>query len=448
MPEVVIPSAVKRGIVPGLLKRVSRAAAQLAGRSAEPKGDQELGPEADVAAPVRSLELSPAERVRLEAVESLHVLDTSPEERFDRITRIAREIFNVPVAEINLLDEFRQYTHSPQVEGVNPGSDRFDSFCDVVIQSDDILVVPDATQDARFAHKGGVTGPRNIRFYAGRPLSVDGQSRVGTLCLVDTEPREMNADQVRLLDDMGLWVERELRDSPDRLIVDEEPGDPTGLDQISPPEGEPALTFTVAGTSLPMRKVGGDFFAVREVPGGVELLLADVMGQGVAAAAIATTIRETFQSHDGSDIAETMQEANAKLAHDLRLAGTFATMVLARVDYDTGIVDYADGGHGLTIIVRADRGIERLETTGFPLGLMTTGTWDVRSSMLEPGDTLLSFSDGLLNLFDGTLASLERIAELVRETRGPQKLIDRVSAMNRRSKARDDLTVVAIARTS
>jgi sigma-B regulation protein RsbU (phosphoserine phosphatase) len=390
-----------------------------------------------------------AERKRLEAVEALNLLDTTPEERFDRITRIAREIFQVPVVEINLLDEFRQYTHSPQVPGENPASNRFDSFCHVTIEGEDILVVPDATQDDRFATKPGVTGERNIRFYAGRPLSVDGDSRVGTLCLVDTEPRQMDAAQLRLLDDIGLWVERELRDSPGRLEpLEESAGDPTGLAEVIPPAGEPAPAYAVAGTSLPMRKVGGDFFVVREVEGGLELLVADVMGHGEAAAAIAATIRDTFQRHDGSDIAETMQEANAKLAHDLRLSGTFATMVLARVDYETGIVDYADGGHGLTIIVRADRGIERLETTGFPLGLIATGTWDMRSSMLEPGDTLLSFSDGLLNLFDGTLDSLERVADLVHSAGGPQKLVDQVTRMNRRSKARDDLTVVAVARTA
>jgi sigma-B regulation protein RsbU (phosphoserine phosphatase) len=415
----------------------------------------------------RAASRAAAEQARLAAVESLHVLDTPPEERFDRITRIAREIFNVPVAEINLLDEFRQYTHSPQVPGENPASNRFDSFCHATIEGDEILVVPDATQDDRFSAKPGVTGERSIRFYAGRSLSVDGETAVGTLCLVDTEPREMDAVQLRLLDDIGSWVERELRDSPARLeILDEPAGAAIEVAAATPVDGEPVPAYSVAGTSLPMRKVGGDFFEVRPVAGGVELLVADVMGQGAAAAAIASTIRESFRggdrgdargksehsasegSEDGSDIAITMQEANAKLAHNMRLAGTFATMVLARVDYETGIVDYADAGHGLTIIVRTDGGIERLETTGFPLGLMVAGAWEVRSSMLEPGDTLLSFSDGLLNLFDGTLDSLERIAELVRDAPGPQALIDRVSAMNRRSKARDDLTVVAVARTA
>ncbi|PRY65928.1 GAF domain-containing protein [Glaciihabitans tibetensis] len=390
-----------------------------------------------------------AEKARLEAVDALKLLDTSPEERFDRITRIARQIFNVPVAEINLLDEFRQYTHSPQVPGESAASDRFDSFCHVAIESDEILVVSDATQDERFAAKGGVTGPRNIRFYAGRPLSIDGESRVGTLCLVDTQPRDLDDVQLRLLDDIGMWVERELRDSPGRLDAQEEPaGAGTALAEPALPPGEPVPAYAISGTSLPMRKVGGDFFAVRELDGGVELLVADVMGQGAAAEAIASTIRSRFEQYDGSDIAAAMQDANGTLSQDLRSVGTFATLVLARVDSKTGIVDYADAGHGLTIIVRADRGIERLESTGFPLGLLAAGAWDVRSSMLEPGDTLVSFTDGLLNLFDGTLASLTQIAELVRETSGPQALINRVSAMNRRSKARDDLTVVAVTRTA
>lgn len=388
-----------------------------------------------------------AENARLEAVASLRVLDTPPEERFDRITRIAREIFNVPVVEINLLDEFRQYTHSPQAADSNPASDRFESFCDITIQSPEILVVPDATRDDRFANKVGVTGERKIRFYAGRPLSVDGELNVGTLCLVDTEPRDMDAVQLRLLDDIGLWVERELRDSPERLDPAGAPGGATDLGQPSAAEAEPQPAYAYAGTSLPMRKVGGDFFAVREIDGGIELLVADVMGHSDAANTIATTIRAMFEEYADEDIASAMQGTNARLTHNLRLAGTFATMVLARIDMESGIVDYADAGHGLTIIVRADHGIERLESSGFPLGLITGGTWDVRSSLLEPGDTLLSFTDGLLNLFDGTIDSVEQIAQLVRESSGPQAVIDRVGAMNRKAKARDDLTVIAVRRT-
>jgi sigma-B regulation protein RsbU (phosphoserine phosphatase) len=390
-----------------------------------------------------------AERARLEAVDALHLLDTPPEERFDRITRIASEIFNVPVVEINLLDELRQYTHSPQTPGVSPASDRFESFCDVTIQSPDILVVPDAQVDDRFATKSGVTGERNIRFYAGRPLSIDGETRVGTLCLVDTQPREMDAVQLRLLDDIGLWVERELRDSPGRIGDDDgAAGIPANLAEAAGRGAELQPAYAYAGTSLPMRKVGGDFFAVREVSGGIEFLVADVMGHSDAAASIANTIRAMFEEYADDEIATAMQSTNARLTHDLRLAGTFATMVLARIDVESGIVDYADAGHGLTIIVRAERGIERLESSGFPLGLITGGTWDVRSSLLEPGDTLLSFTDGLLNVFDGTLDSIERIASLVQECSGPQAIIDRVSAMNRKAKARDDLTVVAIRRTA
>lgn len=386
-----------------------------------------------------------AENARLKAVADLHVLDTPPEERFDRITRIAREIFNVPVVEINLLDEFRQYTHSPQEPDSNPASDRFESFCDVAIQSSEILVVPDAKKDDRFAKKSGVTGPRNIRFYAGRPLSVDGELNVGTLCLVDTEPREMDAVQLRLLDDIGLWVERELRDSPERFAASE-PGAATDIGQATS-DAEPEPAYAYAGTSLPMRKVGGDFFAVREITGGIELMVADVMGQSEAAASIATTIRAMFEEYADEDIATAMQGTNARLTHNLRLAGTFATMVLARIDMESGIVDYADAGHGLTLIVRADNGIERLESSGFPLGLISGGAWDVRSTILEPGDTLVSFTDGLLNLFDGTLDSVDRIAQLVRESSGPQAIIDRVAAMNRKARARDDLTVIAVRRT-
>jgi sigma-B regulation protein RsbU (phosphoserine phosphatase) len=115
----------------------------------------------------------------------------------------------VPVAEINLLDEYRQFTKSPQQDGQSPNTPREDSFCDVTIQTPGILVVLDAAKDARFSGKTTVTGDRHIRFYAGYALQSAGH-QVGTLCIVDTVPRGFTADDHITLERLGRWVESEL----------------------------------------------------------------------------------------------------------------------------------------------------------------------------------------------------------------------------------------------
>ncbi|WP_171041344.1 GAF domain-containing protein [Sinomonas susongensis] len=148
---------------------------------------------------------------RLSALASLNLVGTGSEERFDRITRAAQELFEVPVAAVNLLDDRYLYTKSPQFPGTAVRN-RADTFCDVTISADELTVSPDTAADARFAHKPDVAGGRGVRFYAGRPLHVDGLP-VGTLCLYDDRPRELLGDALRRFDEMGVWAERELLDS-------------------------------------------------------------------------------------------------------------------------------------------------------------------------------------------------------------------------------------------
>jgi GAF domain-containing protein len=114
------------------------------------------------------VESDSGERARVRALHSLDLMGTAPEERFDRITRIARELFDVPVAAVNLLDERELFVKSPSVHGPRT-MDRSDTFCDATISSPGLLVVEDATADPRFASKPDVAGGRGVRFYAGRP---------------------------------------------------------------------------------------------------------------------------------------------------------------------------------------------------------------------------------------------------------------------------------------
>jgi sigma-B regulation protein RsbU (phosphoserine phosphatase) len=385
------------------------------------------------------------ERLRLDAVERLNLLDTPAEERFDRITRIARELFDVPIAEINIIDDRRQYTKSPQPGGVAGDIALDDSFCAVTVQQSDIIVVPDATQDDRFSSRSAVSDERHIRFYAGRPLSIDQQNQVGTLCLVDTTPRAFSDEQRQLLDELGGWVERELQDTADLDRA-------TEVQQKLLPHRQPAQAvpggFDLAGACVPAMAVAGDFYAWHGEEGEIELTLADVMGKGTAGAILAATVRSAFQSRTGIDVVTAIEQVNEQLIDDLGATGSFATLFHARIDTSTGAIVYADGGHGLTIVVHPDGSYERLEATGLPIGIVSDGLWTRGEAVLARGDRLLTFTDGLLDLFDGSLGSLDPIAALVRaagSAGGSQRVVDTFTSLVP-PRADDDVTLVVVSR--
>jgi sigma-B regulation protein RsbU (phosphoserine phosphatase) len=382
-----------------------------------------------------------AEEARLRAVHDLRLVGSTAEERFDRVTRIARELFDVPVAEINLVDDAEQFTKSPQPAGVSLLSDRSQSFCDVAIRAPEILVVPDATKDDRFAHRTTVTGPRHIRFYAGRPLLSGGQT-VGTLCLVDTEPRDLAPAQQKLLDEMGAWVERELRDSRDEELAGDIQRRLLPVDRPLWPD------FDLAGISLPARGVGGDFYSWGEDPDGLHVPIADVMGKGAGAAILASAVRSGFQAHRGPDAARTAAAVQAQLQADLDATETFATFLHCRVDGSTGRFAYTDGGHGLTVLIRADGAHEMLPALGLPLGVVPGADWSAGSGELRPGDRLVAFTDGALDLFDGSLDSVGPIVDLVRTAADAAETVGRIAHAAAEAAARgalgDDVSAVCV----
>ena len=149
------------------------------------------------------------ELARVTELHDLCVLDTAPEERFDRLTRIAQRLFGVNIALVSLIDHDRQWFKSRQGFDVLQ-TPRNISFCGHAILSDVPLVVEDASVDPRFADNPLVTGPLGIRFYAGMPLQGPKGHRVGTLCLIDQKPRQFTADDAAALSDLAAVVSDQL----------------------------------------------------------------------------------------------------------------------------------------------------------------------------------------------------------------------------------------------
>lgn len=163
------------------------------------------------------------EAKRIQTLRDMSLLDTPPEERFDRVTRLAKQVFSTSIALVSLVDADRQWFKSRQ--GLDAEETPRDiSFCGHAILDDKIMVVNNATEDQRFCDNPLVCGNPNIRFYAGYPLAAPDGSRVGTLCIIDDKPREISSEQLSLLRELGRMIEEEL------ITADASTSDPvTGL---------------------------------------------------------------------------------------------------------------------------------------------------------------------------------------------------------------------------
>jgi diguanylate cyclase (GGDEF)-like protein len=159
-----------------------------------------------------STDVSTAEDERLDALYRYDVLDTEPEEAFDRITRLAKMVMQTPIALVSLIDRDRQWFKSRQ--GLEARETPRDiSFCGHAIKHDVPMVVTDAREDDRFRDNPLVLGGPMIRFYLGIPLRTPDGQAIGTLCTIDRTPRQPSAEQIALLQDLARLVidEMELR---------------------------------------------------------------------------------------------------------------------------------------------------------------------------------------------------------------------------------------------
>lgn len=149
------------------------------------------------------------EEDRLKALAEYHLMDTPPEESFDRLAGLASRLFDVPIVLVSLMDRDRQFFKAQVGFGVCETS-REVSFCAHAIMQDDILIIPDAAKDPRFAVNPLVLGPPFIRFYAGKPLATPTGEKIGTICLIDTKPRRKftAADRKNLTDLAALVMDR------------------------------------------------------------------------------------------------------------------------------------------------------------------------------------------------------------------------------------------------
>ncbi|MEO8206409.1 MAG: adenylate/guanylate cyclase domain-containing protein [Chthoniobacterales bacterium] len=148
------------------------------------------------------------EEGRMRALKGLRILDTPPEERFDRIVQLAAKLFGMPIAYVALLDGDRQWFKSR--EGLcEEQTDRGISFCTYTILQDEPMIILDTHENERFKSNPMVTGDPFARFYAGVPIAVEDGHNVGTLCLMDHKPRDFSEHDTHVLKELAALVKQQ-----------------------------------------------------------------------------------------------------------------------------------------------------------------------------------------------------------------------------------------------
>jgi PAS domain S-box-containing protein len=163
--------------------------------------------------------LASHESQRLAALYGLRLLDTPSDERFDRVTRLATRLLNVPISTVSLIDRDRQFNLSHRGWDLKE-QPRASSFCAHAIEKKQQLVVPDTRADPRFANNPYVTGEPHVRFYAGEPLATPDGSLVGALCIFDHKPRVPSDEDLQVLHDLAHFAQKELTREDARSIFE------------------------------------------------------------------------------------------------------------------------------------------------------------------------------------------------------------------------------------
>jgi phosphoserine phosphatase RsbU/P len=205
--------------------------------------------------------------------------------------------------------------------------------------------------------------------------------------------------------------------------------------------------FELAARCLPAQEVGGDFYDWQCLaPGCLNFTLGDVMGKGMPAALLMTTVRATLRALGIQYIPETrIDAAQALLAPDLGTSESFVTLFHAQLNCDNRQLSYVDAGHGLVLLKRANGDINPLLKGGIPMGILPEQVYQSGRIVFEPNDALIIFSDGLTEVFPDAAKNPEVFKPLLQDTTSAADVLDCMfSLVPTNTLLPDDLTVLVL----
>lgn len=373
------------------------------------------------------------ELLRMEAVRRYELLDTPPDGTFDRITALAARVMGTPIAIVSVVDHDRIWFKSAHgLEGVTEIA-RDPGLCASAILGDGPWVVTDAASDPRTMTNPLVAGDLGLRYYAGVPLTMADGCNLGTLCVIDVEPREPSADELATLQDLAALVveELELRLRSRRLVADEAQlrREAESLADTLQATLLPPMPPSVPGMDIAARfrageaglRIGGDFYDVfRLGANDWGIVLGDACGRGAAPASLAATARWCIRAASVRAFSPSivLRDVNAALVEDREDDDRFCTAVFARLELDTcgAWVTVANAGHPLPILVRASDKVVVRGSSSLPLGLF--GAFEAVDERvgLGPGDFLVMYTDGITEARDasGSFFGEEGLTDVLR----------------------------------
>lgn len=358
---------------------------------------------------------SQRERERMDAVRRYDVLDTPPDGAFERVTALAARLFDVPISIVSVVDADRIWFKSHHgIDAEQTGRDS--GLCASAILQDAPWLVADASIDPRTMANPLVAGELGLRFYAGAPLRTHDGYNLGTLCVIDKAPRVLTAREVVLLQELAGVVmdELELRRSAmasvrrEAELRERAEAVAWSLQESLLPPSLPVLD----GVDLASRyhvafqdQVGGDFYDVITTSWGSAIVSGDACGKGTLAAALAGRARWTLHAVLSAepDPAVALTRLNEVLAADEVVARQYLTAAVAALRPRAGALEVtvAIGGHPHPLVARRDGRIESIGTTGPIVGWSSGSSYVGASRVLEPGDALVMFTDGLIEALAG-----------------------------------------------
>jgi len=290
-------------------------------------------------------------------------------------------------------------------------------------------LVLDAQSDARFQSSMSLLAA-GVRSLVAAPLPAEGQPAMGMVLLTtNAAVRQFGEEDMQLLVSLASVAAIRIRnvalleEAAQRRVLEEELALARRIQQALIPATLPALPgFELCARNVPSRHVSGDLYEAVLRRDGAEcvLLLADVAGKGVAASLLAASVEALSAGplEQGLPPAEVCSRVS-RLLYQRTPAEKYATAVIASIDAASGSVEYANAGHNPGLVVRADGAVETLGPTGVPLGLLPNMPYRAATVTLQPGDSLVLYTDGITEACndDDEELGLERLVATCREHR-------------------------------